>query len=234
MRHFGALFLVSAEDHLSGSRLQHAGDGRLDGLADHLARVVDNHHRAIVQISDALIEFLPLFQDEHLHRFAGQVNRLQRVRKLVDIEYLHTAELRNFVQVEIVRHNLRLQLFGQLDQLHIDFANRRKVVLEELHCDSRHFLNPLKNVEAPPAAVAFQRVGRIGYLLQFTQDEMGYDENSVQKSSFTDIGNPSIDEFCRISCADALLQTRPRARTGSTGLPYWRRRRARHMSLRRE
>src|SRR5437764_3129145 len=48
MRHFGALFLVSAEDHLSGSRLQHAGDGRLDGLADHLARVVDNHHRAIV------------------------------------------------------------------------------------------------------------------------------------------------------------------------------------------
>ena len=63
-----------------------------------------------------------------------------------------------------------------------------------MHCDSRHFLNPLKNVEAPPAAVAFQRVGRIGYLLQFTQDEMGYNENSVQKSSFTDIGNPSIDD----------------------------------------
>src|SRR5207249_8667830 len=104
------------------------------------------------------------------------------------------AELRNFVQVEIVRHNLRVQLLGQLDQLHIDFANRRKVVLEELHCDSRHFLNPLQNVEAPPAAVAFQRVGRICDLLQFAQDEMGYNKNSVQKSSFTDIGNPSIDD----------------------------------------
>src|SRR5207247_8795054 len=94
MRHFGALFLVAAEDHLSGGRLQHAGDGRLAGLADHLARVVYNHHRAIVQLSDALTQILPLFQDEYLPRLARPVNGVHRVPNLVDVQYSNTPALR--------------------------------------------------------------------------------------------------------------------------------------------
>ena len=198
MRHFGAFFLVPAKDHLSRRRLQHAGDGRLDGLADHLARVVDDHHRTVVQISNTLIEFLSFFQDEYLHGFARQVHRLERIRKLVDIQYLHTAELRNFVQVEIVGDNLRVQLFGQLDELHIDFANRREIVFDKLHCDPSHFLDPLKNIEPAPAAVAFQRVSRIGDLLKFAQHEVRYDEDAIQKSGLTDIGYPSVDDDTRV------------------------------------
>ncbi len=99
MRNFGALLLVPAKDHLSSRRLQHAGDGRLDGLANHLARVVDDHHRTVVQISTTLIEFLSFFQDEDIHGFARQVQGLAGIGKLVDIENLHQAKLPNLVTV---------------------------------------------------------------------------------------------------------------------------------------
>src|SRR5262245_61491615 len=65
----GALFFVAAEDHLSGSRLEHAGDRRFDGLANHLAGVVHNYHRSVVEVRDALIEFLAFLENENLHGF---------------------------------------------------------------------------------------------------------------------------------------------------------------------
>src|SRR5262249_23526961 len=76
----GALFFVSAEDHLTSSRLEHAGDRRFDGLADHLAGVVHHNHRSVVEVRDALIEFLALLENENLHGFTRQIYRLESVR----------------------------------------------------------------------------------------------------------------------------------------------------------
>src|ERR1035441_3686085 len=53
-----------AEDHLAAGGLQHAGDGDLDRLADHLAGVIDHHHRSVVQVADALVELLALFENQ--------------------------------------------------------------------------------------------------------------------------------------------------------------------------
>src|SRR2546428_57052 len=58
-------FDVASEDHLPRRRLQHAGDDDVDRLADHLARVVHHHHRAIVEIGDALVVLLAFLEDEN-------------------------------------------------------------------------------------------------------------------------------------------------------------------------
>ena len=117
---------VAAEDHLAGGRLQHAGDDDVDGLADHLARVVDDDHRPVVEIGDALVVFLAFLEDEHLHDLAGQDHRLERVGELVDVQHVDAAQLRDLVQVEVVGDDLSLQRARQLDQLQIDFADVRE------------------------------------------------------------------------------------------------------------
>ena len=62
---FAAFFLVPAEDHFTSCRLQHAGNGRLYGLAYHLPGIVHNDHRAVIEVRDALIEFLKKFESEN-------------------------------------------------------------------------------------------------------------------------------------------------------------------------
>ena len=200
------LFFVAAEDHLARRGLKHAGHRRLDGLADHLPRIVHDDHGSVVEIGNALVEFLAFFQDEHLHGLARQIHRLQRIRELIDIEHLDAAKLSDLVQVEIVRHDLRVQFLRQLDELHIHFANRGVIVLHELHGNARHFLNPLENIESATAAIALQRVGRIRDLLELTQNEVRNDENAVQKSGFADIGDPPVDDDTRVENLVRLLR----------------------------
>src|SRR5215467_3140107 len=69
MRNFAPLLFVSAEDHLSSRGLKHTGYRRLDGFSDHLSGVIDNHHRAVIQVGNTLIEFFSLFQDKDFHGF---------------------------------------------------------------------------------------------------------------------------------------------------------------------
>ena len=184
MNHFAAPLFVTSKDHLARRCLQHAGYRRVDRLSDHLSRVVDNDHRPVIQVSDALIEFLAFLQNEDLHRFARQINRLQRVGKFVDIEHLDAAKLRDLVQIEIVGDDLRFEFLRQFDQLHIDFANRRIVVLDELHGDPRHLLNSLQNIQAAAPAIALQRISGIGNLLEFAKNEVRNQQNAIHETLF--------------------------------------------------
>ncbi len=206
MRGFAAFFLVPSEDHFARRRLEDARDGRFDGLADHLTGIIDHDHRAVIEIGDTLIEFLALFQDEHLHRFARQINRLERIGEFIDVQNLDTAELRHLIQVEVVRNDLRVELFGEFDQLHVHFTQRRIVVFHELDRDPGHLLDPLKNVEATAATIAFQRVSRVRHLLKFTQNEVRNDQDAIQESCFADICNPSIDDDAGIENLVCLLR----------------------------
>src|SRR5271165_6346063 len=66
-----------AENHLARCRLQHRSNGNFDVPADHLSRIVHNHHGPVVEIGDTLVVLLTYFQDEDLHDFAGQHDRLK-------------------------------------------------------------------------------------------------------------------------------------------------------------
>ena len=69
-----------------------------------------------------------------------------------------------------------------------------------------HLLNPLQNIETAAAAIAFQRIRRVGNLLQFPQDEMRNHENAVQKTRLADIGNPAVNDDARIENLVGLLR----------------------------
>ena len=101
-----AAIVELAEDHLAGGGLQHRRHRDVDVLADHLARVVDDHHGAVVEISDALVVFLAFFQDEDLHDLAGQHDGLERIRQLIDVQHLDALQLRDLIQVEVVGDDL--------------------------------------------------------------------------------------------------------------------------------
>ena len=103
--------------------------------------------------------------------FAGQHDGLQRVRQQVDVHDLDALQRGDLVQVEIVGHNFRVVALGQLDQLQIHFGDVREIVFGDLHVEMRHFLDALQHFQSAAAALALQRVGRIGHQLQLAQNE---------------------------------------------------------------
>src|SRR5258708_5398594 len=191
-----AVLAEAPEDHLTRSCLQDAGNRHVDVLSDHASRVVNNHHRPVVQVSNALVVFLTLLEHEDTHDLAGQHDRLQGVRKFVDIEDRNASKLRDLVQVEIVGDDLRFDLFGKLDQFVIDLAHIREVSLANDYFVARSLLllNPLKNVESATAAIAFDRVGTVGYLLKLAQHELRYHQHAGKKACLGDVGHPAIDD----------------------------------------
>ena len=70
----------------------------------------------------------------------------------------------------------------------------REVVLENLDVQLGHLLDALQDVQAAAAAVALQRIGRIGDQLQFAQHELRDDQTSVQKTGFDDVGDAAVDD----------------------------------------
>src|SRR5216683_2817498 len=130
----------AAENHLARGCLQDAGDRYVYILADHTASIVHDYHRAVIQISHALVVFLALFQHEDTHYLAGQHDRLQSVGKLVNVEDRYPAKLRDLIQVEIVGDDLGFDLFSQLDQLMVDLAHVGKVSLADDYLVAAAFL----------------------------------------------------------------------------------------------
>src|ERR1700735_3007934 len=75
-RHLFAALVVTSEDHFARGSLMHGRHRDVDRLVDHFARAVHHHHRAVVEVRDALIVFLAFAQDENAHGLARQHNRL--------------------------------------------------------------------------------------------------------------------------------------------------------------
>ena len=145
-----------AEDHFAGCSLEHAGDRDIDCLRDHPARVIDHHHRTVIQVSDSLIVFLALFKDKDAHRFAGEYNRLQRIRELVDVENLNAPQLGHLIEVEVIGHDLAAVDLSEFDELKIDFANLGEVIFDDADFEVRDLLDALQDVETTATAIALQ------------------------------------------------------------------------------
>ena len=198
-------FIVLTEDHLPGGGLQDAGDGDIDRLGDHLLGVVHHDNGAIVEIGDALIELLAFLDDEDAHGLAGQHDGLERVGQFVDVQDLDAVQLRDFVEVEIVGDDLAIEHLGQFDELHIDFLDVREVLFHNLHGQQRHLLNPLQDVEAAAAAIAFHGIGRVGHQLQFAEHELRNHQHAIEEAGLRNIGDAAIDDDAGIEYLVGLL-----------------------------
>src|SRR5713226_1803136 len=194
-----------SENHFSGGGLQNRCYRDIDGLADHLSRVVHHHHGSIVEIGHALVVLFAFLQNENFHGFAGQDNRFQRVSQFVDVQHGHSLQLRDFVQVEIVGDDFAFIQLGQFDQFQIHFADRGEIIFDDLNLQGRDFLQTLQDVEAAAAPVSFQRVGGVCDQLQFAQHELRSYDDAVEKTGFGDVRDPAVNNDAGIEDLVAFL-----------------------------
>src|SRR5438128_237622 len=61
------IFEQPAKDHLARRRLEHARHRDVGCLAYEATGVVNDHHRTVIEIRDALIVFLAFFEDKDTH-----------------------------------------------------------------------------------------------------------------------------------------------------------------------
>src|SRR6185369_301203 len=138
--------------------------------------------------------FFAVLQDEDLHRFARQHDRLQRIRQFVDIEHLHAVQLCHLIQVEIVGHDLAFIKFAELDQLHIHFAHRWEIVFHDLYRQGGDLLHALQDVEATTSTIALQGIGGVSDELQLAQNERRNHKDAVEETGLRDISDASVDD----------------------------------------
>src|SRR5262249_47819477 len=76
----------------------------------------------------------------------------------------------------------------------VHFGDAIDIGIRNLDGDVGFFLQPVQDVQAAPATIAAQAVGRIGDMLQFFQHKAWHDECAADKASLADVGNAAIDD----------------------------------------
>ena len=94
---------------------------------------------------------------------------------------------------------------GQLDQLHVHFADGREVVFQDLDVKLGHLLEALEDIQAAAAAVALHGVGGIGHQLQLAQHELGDDDGAVDESGLGDIHDAAVDDHAGVQDLERVL-----------------------------
>ena len=96
---------------------------------------------------------------------------------------------------------------AELDQLQIDFADLGEVDVGDHDVDAGHLLDLLQDVEAAAAAVALQRIGRVGDELQLLQHELRNDQRAVEEAGLADVGDAAVDDDAGVEDPVAPLRS---------------------------
>ena len=89
------------------------------------------------------------------------------------------------------------------------------VVLDDLDRRAGLLLHPGQDLQAAPAAVAAQRVGAVGDVLELVEDEARHDQRAVDEPGLDDLGDPAVDDRAGVDDDPRLARpagSRPRAR----------------------
>ena len=167
-------------------------------VADEARAALDDDHRAVVQVADALAGLLALGDDLDPQRVAGQQRRLQRVGQRVDVQDADRLQVRHAVQVEVVGQDGRTARPGQGDQLGVDVARLGRVVVTISTGVGPSFWSRARISRPAPAAGAPLRVGAVGDPLQLVEDEVRDHQPVIQEARVDDVGDPAVDDGARV------------------------------------
>ena len=175
---------VPSEDHPARPSSAARWSRRCRGCVPIRLRALSiDHHRAVVEVGDALVVFLAFLEDEHVHDLARQHDRLERVGQLVDVQDLDAAELGDLVQIEVVGDDLARSSTRASSMSFMSTSltvGKSSSEIDDL--DARHLLDAMQDVEAAAAAVPLERIGGVGDELQFLQDELRHHQRAVEEA----------------------------------------------------
>src|SRR5579863_2740778 len=154
---FGAFF-NAAENHFACGCLVDGSDQDVHGFVDEAASAIDHDHGAVLEVGNALIDFLAFAQNEDAHSFAGEESGTNGVGEEIDVENVDALNAGHFVEIEVVGDDFGAQAKGKVDQFAIDFVRTVGIVVNDADFDGLHFLDTMENFQTAATALAAQRV----------------------------------------------------------------------------
>src|SRR5712691_4772226 len=149
---FGRLTLRVAEDHPATDRLKDSHDGDRELGADVPRAVLDDDHRAVLEIADRLRGLLALLDNAHRDLLAGKDDRTYGFREVIHVQHGDALELGHAVQSVVVRHNRHAERPRERYELPVG-AGSRGILLRELDLHGLLFLHLGKHLETAATAL---------------------------------------------------------------------------------
>lgn len=164
----------------------------------------DDDHGAVVKIADALSVLAAFFDHGDLNRFAGEDCRSEGKGEFVDVEDADFLDRCDPVQVEIVADKVAADGFGEFDEAGVDFVFFVSgVLVVDSDGNFKFALDAAKDFETPASALASKRIGTVGDVLEFEQDEVGDVEFAVDEAGADEVVDTAVDEDVRVENLDA-------------------------------
>src|SRR2546423_1237086 len=193
----GDLTLGVAEDHPAADGLEdsHHGDRKLG--PDVPRAVLDDDHRAILEVPDRLRGFLPFLDDTNGDLLARQDHRTDRLGKIVHVENGDALELGDAVQAVIIGHDRDAKALREGDELAVG-AVPRGILLRQLDLDGLLFLHLREHLQTASTALTARAIGRIVEVLELGEHEFGDDERAPDEAAADDVRDAAVDDDGRI------------------------------------
>ncbi len=100
--------------------------------------------------------------------------------------------LKSFVRIALLRARARATSFASTS---LTSGTSSSMISTGV---GRFLLHPGEDLEAAPAAVAAERVGAVGDVLELFEDELRHDERPVDEPGLDDLGDPAVDDRARV------------------------------------
>jgi hypothetical protein len=99
--------------------------------------VLDDDHRAVLQIADALMSLFSFANHRDVQLFARQDDRLDRIGQLVDVEDRDALDVRDAIEIVIVGNEFCAKILRKSNEPCIHVAKRHVVIIQFANLEAR-------------------------------------------------------------------------------------------------
>src|SRR6266550_7075923 len=122
---FAGLTLQLSEDHPPADRLEDPHHGDCELRADVPSAVLDDDHRAVLQVADSLGMLLSFLDDPNGDLLTGQHDRTHSLREVIHVQDSDALQLGHPVEPVIVRHDRNAEGAREGHELRVRARARR-------------------------------------------------------------------------------------------------------------
>ena len=182
------------EDHAACRAVDQLGHFHAD-LAVHifLSRF-HHHHRAVIQVADALIGIAPWLDDADGEFLAGDIDRAHGIGQRVDIQHVDALGVGDLIEIEVVGNQRGVELDRQRHQFGVHSDEIRRVVIDDFDGQIVVALQFVELGQPAPTAIAPQGIGRIGHAVQLAQHKTRDHQRPADEAGFGDFDDAAVNQ----------------------------------------